>query len=109
MQKKRKMTRVRRKAHWRREPNFERLTQNGSVSHPDEEYVMKKLSALITTVCIAALMGGCASWTGHQTADGASSGWRSWFHAYPPDEEPWDPTWQMDPRIGRSQNPYAPN
>ena len=36
------------------------------------------------------------------------------FHPFslkrlPPDEEPWDPTWQMDPRIGRGQRWNAPN
>ncbi len=28
---------------------------------------------------------------------------------YAPDEEPWDPSWQMDPRIGRHQRANAPN
>ena len=31
------------------------------------------------------------------------------FKRYAPDEEPWNPSWQMDPRIGRHQRYSAPN
>ena len=36
---------------------------------------------------------------------------RHWWplRKYAPDEEPWDPSWQMDPRIGRYQRASAPN
>ena len=36
---------------------------------------------------------------------------RTWFslRPYAPDAEPWDPAWQMDPRIGRHQRWNAPN